>query len=125
MKKVKLPKDIADCIEKVRKDNDTNYEILVQVKGAIVTDYLLKLKKYFFEGNKSSPDILLEALVNDYEVEESPKEKIFKIHKYHTNAESTTVSADSYHAGVSEGIIETLNILGIKIEGVNKFEEEN
>lgn len=125
MEKVKLPKNIIDCIRKARKDNDSNFAIISKTKGALVTPYLLDLNEYFFSGKNSTPDIFLEALVNGYVVEETPEEKLIKVYKQYLQSTSIGSLDARLFASKAAGIRETLNILGIEIEGINKPKEEN
>ncbi|EDW22610.1 hypothetical protein FO510_05305 [Bacillus pumilus] len=65
---------------------------------------------------------LAAALINGYEVTKSPEQKVRDYYEanYAKHERSKPFSDDDYYtAGVSNGIKQTLDHLGIKIEGVN------
>lgn len=111
MEKVKLPKKVAVAIEWQRKSvSPTNYDI---IKYAITGGGNLEIRD-FAEDNF---DELLEALVNGYEVQQTPEDKVREYYeKQYTmrNDYEKPAQDQSYIA------IETvLELLGIKISGVN------
>lgn len=107
--KVKLPFEIANSIENLRKSNISNEDIIY--KFAWETDNgfpdLVAYAAYDF-------DALLLALVNGYEVEETPEDKL-----RHYYNELQHQMPNSHAAQSADTVIVVLNILGIKIEGVN------
>ncbi|MEI2356118.1 hypothetical protein [Mesobacillus zeae] len=75
------------------------------------------IRSYF----KSNIDGILEALVNGYTVEQTPEEKV---REYWSKLMSDRYNVNDEHhldklSAEIHGIIKTLNLLGIKIEGVN------
>lgn len=104
MEKVKLPRDVADTIEKLRGVNTSNQDILYKFAWDTENGYpeLVSYAAYYF-------DTFISAIVNGYEVEETPEEKIWNF--YHTKA---ACDMHPHHA-----IQHVLNILNIKIDGVN------
>ncbi|XAG96631.1 hypothetical protein U9I19_000220 [Bacillus phage KKP_4049] len=67
---------------------------------------------------------LATALINGYEVEKTPEEQIKEYHeealKCHRESKyEWDVESMQYHSGRIDGVRKTLDILGIKIEGVN------
>lgn len=67
---------------------------------------------------------LAAALVNGYEVEATPEERVREYYEAVRNLrEERYLAGDTegkrFHAGALVGICTTLNIFGIKIEGVN------
>lgn len=115
--KVKLPKKDFDFLDYHRASNDKYW------KQKILWDYLHH--DLNFESNL---DTILAALVNDFEVE-VPQED--KVRDYFLEAikikELKYPSSESYikYASKVETVIEVLNLLNIKIEGVNSDEETN
>lgn len=99
--KVKLPSEVAKAIEKVnlRWTRSEIVEYHATGKGKWDISYL----------NTLDLDTLITALYIGYEVEETPEEKIWDF--YHTKA---ACEMHPHHA-----IQNVLNILNIKIEGVN------
>ena len=62
------------------------------------------------------------ALINGYEVEKTPEEKVREYYaaNYQRHEQSMPRSKDDFYtSGVAEGVRNTLDCLGIKIEGVN------
>ncbi|HBU90275.1 MAG TPA: hypothetical protein DEB53_03555 [Bacillus pumilus] len=65
---------------------------------------------------------LAAALINGYEIEKSREQKVREYYKsnYAKHEKAKPFSDDDYYTtGVSAGISRTLDLLGIKIEGVN------
>lgn len=65
---------------------------------------------------------LAAALINGYEIEKSPEEKVRELYNYNheKHERSDALSPEDYYtAGIDWGIRQTLNHLGVKIEGVN------
>lgn len=62
-----------------------------------------------------STEKLLDALIEGYEIEPSPEEKLLAF--YESLCDETDFN--SYEAGVKCGLVEALNILEIPIKGVN------
>jgi hypothetical protein len=119
--KVTLPREVAEAIEDV-KQYYTNADIIAN----IVTDrstsaYGTKMPVLigYARTEKRGTDTLLAALVNGYEVEKSPEELVKQYYDnrdadYRANTKTATQSC-----GECRGIIITLQLLGIEIEGVN------
>jgi hypothetical protein len=61
-------------------------------------------------------DTLIQALYYGYEIEKSPEDKV---REYYEGYETCTPELAGMYAGIREGVRQTLNLLGIKIEGVN------
>jgi len=111
-----IPKEVADAIETARKqgacsgtiiDVFTDEYTLPGVSGAVLRQVPL--------------DTLLSALVNGYTVEKSAEElereahdRIRQFYRYHT-----TGVTDEEDEAYADGVLDTLDTLGIKIEGVN------
>jgi hypothetical protein len=121
--KVPLPKEVAEAIGSV-KEFYTNAEII----GTIVTDrgctaygsQIPTLIEYSrkAEGNL---DALMSALVNGYEIEKTPEEKVCEFFDYlETQYRENLLNRDAskYHLAIVT-LKRVLNDLGIKIAGVN------
>lgn len=107
--KVVLPKEVAEAIEELRVEGVRNFYIMTRAKGAIFSEPDLVLKAWAFDGDgEGSTDLLMQALVNGYETENSAEENV---REYYEDYETTTEEALV--------IRKTLKLLGIKIEGVN------
>lgn len=116
MDKVKVSPRVAEAIEYVKTETGTTEEA--------VTYYVLGdfARKDIREVLNNVPFItIVRALVDGYEVEQTPEEKIaelyFECHKKTTSC----VAPPSYneYVGVMTGITLTLDHLGMKIKGVN------
>ena len=127
MNKEILPKEVAEAIEKLRADGMNNYAIMVCAQHANCDESLLVIQDWAFECEAYSgkTDNLMNALVNGYEVEKTPEEKV---REYYESIErwAKRMRERAGHAGESNALYEltgietTLNKLGITIEGVNK-----
>jgi len=72
-----LPREVAIAIESMRKEGVSNFGIMRISHGAIFESPALTLKRYAFEGEHGgTPDLLMSALINGYEVEQSPEDKL-------------------------------------------------
>ncbi|MEK4910622.1 hypothetical protein [Niallia sp. FSL M8-0099] len=72
-----LPRAVANAIESLREEKVSNYGIMRISHGAIFESPALTLKRYAFEGEHGgTPDLLMSALINGYEVEQSPEDKL-------------------------------------------------
>lgn len=109
MDKVKLPKQVAESIEKLRSHDFevTNHDIIYAFAASKSNEYPALVE---FASNDRNFDTLLKALVNGYEVEQTPEDKVREFYQDRLNAED--------HSQVN-GILFTLNAFGKKIEGVN------
>lgn len=106
---VKLPKKVADALTELRVSCGSE-GILSGVLGNANTTPFLILKKYIEPPGGFS--VLLECLVNGYEVESTPEEII----------KNNFISPPPFIENINSyrlGIADTLNTLNIKIEGVN------
>lgn len=127
MNKVTLPREVA--------------EVLGAVKTAYSLFNIIESLRYYGKGRKSMSDSRLEklhdwcgedetteredliitALVNGYEVEKSPEDKLREY--FDSNnwiGEDELVPTERQRMlGRRQGVMKTLNILGIKIEGIN------
>src|SRR5690606_5663468 len=114
MSKVTVPAEVARAISLMRKEGATNYEIIHRANGALLTEPDVVLRRWAFgEQAPANPDMLMSALINGYEVEKTPEERLREYY------EEFSGFPDDYEAGVLEGVYKTLEILGITIEGIN------
>lgn len=104
--------DKEESVEELRDENLTNWEIVNRAQGALFTVTDLILKRWAFEREGGTPDLLMSALVNGYTVEQTPEEKV---HEYYDSLNEQ----DGFESAEQDGILTTLDLLGIKIEGVN------
>lgn len=133
MSKVTLPKEVGEAIENLRDFGFTDYGIIVESadttrKGNEI-DELRIIRKFTFESEGDGAQIILQALVNGYEVEETPEDKLLAEYEYITRVflEAELHGYESnedyfrhrfYYRGLRDGIQDTLEILGIEIEGI-------
>lgn len=126
--KVTLPREVAEAIEKARSKSWAEAD-LMDITNFIDESYQPSDGPYRPIGEYIS-DVYLEenlpkymsALVNGYNVEKSPEEKLRNIfEEYRANYRSTEdwERDNAYAEGVLFGIEETLELLDITIEGIN------
>jgi hypothetical protein len=95
-----------------------------RAKGALFSKDDLTIKRWAFDNEGGTPDILMSALINGYEVENELLTK-FKSHYdivefYEGKALDTSERNQvRYSCGFVNGVQTTLNLLGITIEGIN------
>src|SRR5690348_13567984 len=122
MDKAKLPRSVAEAIDKMR------YIGVASIMACIThwdeqnttTEELVTIHDYYLKN----PYLIAQALVNGYEVEETPEDKVRKLFKeYDGWAEQAGLNGDEnlemQWIAARNAIVETLSILNIKIEGVN------
>lgn len=109
--KLKVSREVADAIERVKINFSFEEIIASQIKKNLKG--APKWTGYFKPLNNLSAEQLATALINGYEVEITPHEVIAK--------EYIGLLADTsyYGDGFADGIEFTLNTLGIKVKGVN------
>lgn len=107
MTRVKMPKNVAQEIVRLRNDGRSNADVYAQITEVPISP----------AERTVSRSSLMEALVNGYEVERTPHEEL---REYYESLNTTGWPSDAYvDSGRRNGIKETLRILGIKVEGVN------
>lgn len=109
--KVKLKREVAEAIETLRTPSNgfSNYAII-----GMMNDHRESMKEIVVINNhmgqgKMHPDDLIAALVNGYEVEETPEEKVRRYYENH---------AEKVGNGKTV-VLNVLHLLEIQIEGVN------
>lgn len=110
---ITVPAEVARAISLMRKEGATNYEIIHRANGALLTEPDVVLRRWAFgEQAPANPDMLMSALVNGYQVEQTPEEKAREFYESF-NAEIME------HVYARTAIRSTLALLGITIEGIN------
>lgn len=123
--KVKVPRGVAKAIEHLRTITYSNHELLRVIESTAVNPVARRVYDWAFATNGGgSPDLLMQALVNGYEVEKTPEEKILGYYERNQDALERAIRlgwADTEYMakGTAHGVKTTLDLLGIKIEGVN------
>lgn len=114
--KITLPRDVAEAIEAAR-NSFTDGEIISAAIGwnDYGEDSLITLRKWTREDSYTTRENeLMSALVNGYNIKQSPEEKL---REYYEDLRDS--SEGSIYWSRSEGVLNTLSILGIQIEGIN------
>ncbi len=121
--KVVLPKEVAEALKDFIDagfskwqivnvvDEPGDYTRIIQKDG--LHDQSRTLKTYMVNGHSEE---LLSALVNGYEVEQSPEDKLRQ--RYEELGKASVHDLDDV-SHIRYGIEEALDILGITIEGIN------
>ncbi|MEC1690296.1 hypothetical protein P9E05_01990 [Bacillus mojavensis] len=118
-----ITKEQAEAIEVLRSTHDLSDEWFLLEYADVHFGSGPEIPEF---GPIASMDImtLAAALVNGYEVEKTPEEKVREYYEAVQNLrEERYLAGDTegkrFHAGALVGICTTLGIFGIKIEGVN------
>jgi hypothetical protein len=115
--KVKLPKNVAEAIEQVRLSYKSGCEYDLLFLNRERYGKMEEIGLYVYESRENMMRYF-QALVNGYEVEETPEDKVREYFGLYSG--NFRDSHEHRHAlGVTQGVRETLNILNIKIDGVN------
>ena len=118
--KVTLPREVAEAIEGLRRLGKDNRWIIEAANGITNGTYSMKIRAFAYKDGGNF-DKILTALVNGYEIEKSPEEKVREYYDatLESMAVSDTISEHHESYGITLGIRKTLDLLGIQIEGVN------
>lgn len=127
--KVVLPREVAEAIDTMRKSGYKDYEILRNAGGDNTGTPNKVIRGWAFSVRSvGSADLLMQALVNGYEVEKTPEEKMQKKYQDHAETASFYVGKkldiyesqqERYSSGYVRGVKDFADFYGIKIEGVN------
>ena len=118
---ITVPVEVARAISLMRKEGATNYEIIHRANGALLTEPDVVLRRWAFEEDApANPDMLMSALINGYEVEKTPEERLRDYFdtqrmKYLASVDGERTEYLSKYLAIKQ----TLEILGITIEGIN------
>ncbi|MET3658460.1 hypothetical protein [Sporosarcina psychrophila] len=121
MTKVKVTREVAEEIRKARIHFTRDAGIIMNLRKHYA---LTRLSEIFNNREREGGmrvDVLMQALVLGYEAEKTPKEKV---REYYDRTQRKTIYHPDeydrgYENGTAEGVEQTLNLLGIEIEGVN------
>lgn len=112
--KITLPRDVSESIERLRSKGHTDAHIVHDIERGISSEVL---NEYFYD--KASPDDLMRALVIGYEVERTSEERLRDYYDFLVKAPYGSLN-NSYQKAMV--VKETLDILGITVEGINDKE---
>lgn len=113
MTKVKVPREVAEAIEELRGLGLINSEILM--KAVDGTPLETEAEWALFDwACEEGEDSLMTALVIGYEVEKTPEEMLHECYE-----ELKQSSLECEYECKARTIVHTLEILGIKIGGIN------
>lgn len=125
MDKVKLPQEVAEAIEELRNVGMSNWAIIAIANDPSEYSYVIDeecLGEYSTTLSRfKDRDKLLGALVNGYEIEQTPEERLRDIFIDAANERLSAGSDGEYYVGMMDGIRTALNTLGIKIVGINVY----
>ena len=117
---VLLPKKVAEAIESELSRGYSNQQILTYPYS---NDYQPGSDRSIIQDfRKENFDILMAGLVNGYEVEKTPHEKLLVYYSYLVDAENQLEQNNQSGSQFRQGwqsVEKTLGILGITIKGIN------
>jgi hypothetical protein len=121
--KVVLPRKVAEAIEGLRNRGCDNVMLMrIPFYDNLTGELSDTIRQYAVDNLES----YMTALVNGYEIEKSPEEKVREyyeeIHEKHGKSFAEVPYGGKpphYFSGVKDGIKTTLDILEIKIEDIN------
>jgi DNA integrity scanning protein DisA with diadenylate cyclase activity len=110
-KKITVPSNVAAAIAHYVNLADTKTEALTDILSMGYEAERSEVILRHFDGNH---DELMQALICGYNIEKTPEDEVFDM-----CCKLDKVDQDEYTLGVKDGIMDTLNTLGIYIKGVN------
>lgn len=118
--KVKLPREVGNALDNISRMDAYKLrllEALLHPNVKLSPD--MEIVDQWADQESNNFEILLQALVNGYEAEQSPEDKVRELYKIvPPNRVWNPYEADQLGA-YRNGIIDVLDALNIKIEGVN------
>jgi hypothetical protein len=119
-----LPREVANAIESLRNEGRDNYSIIRIIFGTPKSQLETDIQSFAYEiSDKKNVDLLMSALINGYEVEQSPEDKLREYYADIIDIQERYKGIDTTAwACCNEKLVSvrrTLNILGIKIDGIN------
>lgn len=122
MEKVKLPKEVAEELESIKVHESYPVRLVVDIFSGDYTESGA-LKEYFESDRSRRIGYIMTALVNGYEIEETPEDKVREyaelLRVQHINATVGRNDTSSPYGDELRGCMKTLDKLGIQLEGVN------
>jgi hypothetical protein len=120
--KITLPKEVAEAIAQQRGFDHGwllyDIELMAEERHSSANKSLATIYMYY----KQNKQAYFSALVNGYEIEQTPEEELRNFYE-ETVRVSNECSSDStervYNNGIIRGTEYSLKILGIDIEGIN------
>jgi hypothetical protein len=120
--RVTLPREVAEALDNLREKGYSNFTILSYVINEKYIAHLPEITTIVkaYERDDFSFDMLLNALVNGYEIEKSPEERVREYYEFWSERandrdyETRTEARDKL-----DGMLFVLDAYGIKIPGVN------
>jgi len=123
MEKVKLPREVAEAIEELRSNGVSNFGILHRAYNAVESEPDLAITRWAFDSGEGTPDLLMHALVNGYEIEieKTPEERLREYYEYLLLCQKKHAHKGEYTKADArlDGFLTALELLEVKIEGVN------
>ncbi|WP_176222081.1 DUF1642 domain-containing protein [Tuberibacillus sp. Marseille-P3662] len=118
IEKVVLPKYVADAIKELQKYHDNQKIVYLAFKAGSLAKNIQIIANFAADNF----DEFLNALVNGYEVEQTPEERIKQKFDHAYNIYLYNINPAGW--GFCEGVKTVLNEYGTKIPGINAPEDD-
>ena len=124
MDKVKITREAGEALDRIKEVSQGNTEEMYLRLGSILYNQaaIIEDKEFFRPLYKCKAPDLFNALQYGYEVEQTPQENLKAIYdKVSKKCREPEDELDdrTYHDGFQQGIFTTLEVLKIKVSGVN------
>jgi hypothetical protein len=117
--RVTLPREVAEAIEDLRNKGWRNtYLMRIPFTSSVSGTSSDIIRQYAVDNLET----YMSALVNGYEIEKSPEDKVREYYEEMREVFKSTIDGsydEEYLRGIMHGVVKTLNLLGIKVPGVN------
>ncbi|GAB7057398.1 hypothetical protein JCM16163A_41470 [Paenibacillus sp. YK5] len=121
--KVKLPRKVAEALERTKSKHYTwnNHDLCyIVLNPSGFSQYKQDADIYLLNKWSHTNELKFAiTLLNGYEVEQTPEEKVREYYELNKPDEYMNQNQFNIQAAVREGVLNTLNLLNIKIKGVN------
>lgn len=117
----RLPREVAKAVEWLRVEGFSDYAVIGMLYSPQTCREIKAIQTLdsHMGQDKMHPDDLIKALVNGYEIEETPEDKVREMYEAHFDDGERSPYDTGYNEGVQFGVKQTLDILNIKISGVS------
>jgi hypothetical protein len=120
--RVTLPREVAEAIGDLRNKGWRNtYLMRIPFTSSVSGTSSDIIRQYAVDNLET----YMSALVNGYEIEKSPEDKVREYYEEIREVFKSTIDGsydEEYLRGIMHGVVKTLNLLDIKIPGVNANE---
>jgi hypothetical protein len=116
--KVKLPKEVGSLLEDLINQGDRTIYGVLSHMTMNCNQRTVEARK-ILEALEDPWSLIMQALVNGYEIEETPEDKVREYYEKLKKHSLNETKGETTYTERLVGVLKTLELLNIKISGVN------